>query len=252
MLEFFKWCDSLSSKQAWTLFACITLILFLIPYLGLFIRLIQIIFSGEKAEIVDFSWRIAPSHLIHQNKKNQYYYLSTQDVLFVGCPIILTWTVKGAYRIEISPNFRNLKENSLITVVRPQGNNYTLIAHTFKGKIQANIQIPDQIVKQIKTVNFGGANAFDQPEKKLQTKEFSKNKLKGKILKCSSFISQPRFSLKRIKRLNSNPNRMPFIFQKSAQKQKINFYIAEQKLVKKNFFNPSKYNQVLNPTNQKK
>jgi hypothetical protein len=251
MLEFFKWCATLSSQQAWILFVTVAFLMLLIPFLGFFKRVIVIIFSNEKAEIIDFSWRIAPAHLIHQNEKNQYYYMSQQSVVIVGCPIILSWQVKGAFRIDIDPGFSALKENSLITIIKPSNNTFILTAHTLKGKIQSTIQIADNQVKQIKTSTLGGANAFDQPEKKLLVRKLSKERFKGKNLLKTAFNSSLNTLYHCFKRFETNHKRITYVTQETQLKNNIKTFIGAQKMVKINTFKPSKYNEVLNPTNHK-
>jgi hypothetical protein len=251
MLEFFKWCATLSSQQAWILFVSVAFLMLLIPFLGLFKRVLVILFSNEKAEIIDFSWRIAPAHLIHQNQKKQYYYLSQQSAVIVGCPIILSWQVKGAFRIDIEPGFSALKENSLITIVKPSNNTFVLTAHTLKGKIQRTIQIADTQVKQIKTSTLGGANAFDQPEKKLLSRKLSKEKFKGSNLLKTTFNSSLNTLHHRFKRFKTSQKRSTYVAQETQLKNNIKTFIGAQKMVKFNTFKPSKYNEVLNPTNHK-
>lgn len=251
MLEFFKWCATLSTQHAWILFVSVAFLMLLIPFLGFFKRVLVIIFSNEKAEIIDFSWRIAPAHLIHQNQKKQYYYLSQQGAVIVGCPIILSWHVKGAFRIDIEPGFSALKENSLITIVNPSNNTFVLTAHTLKGKIQSTIEIADTQVKQIKTSTLGGPNAFDQPEKKLVIRKLSKEKFKGiKPLK-TTFNSSLNILHNRFKRFKSNQKRSSYMAPETQLKNNIKTFIGAQKMAKLSAFKPSKYNEVLNPTNHK-
>jgi hypothetical protein len=252
MLEFFKWCATLSSDQAWLLFALVAATMFIVPFLGLFKRIITIVFSKEKTGIVDFSWRIAPAHLIHQTEANKYYYLSQNGAVLVGCPIILSWQVKGAYRIDIDPGFSSLKENSLIAIVKPRNNTFTLTAHTLNGKIQRTIQIADEQVKQIKTSTLGGANAFDQPEKKLLTRKLSKEHFQGKNHLKSNFKTSLNQLVYSLKRFDTQNRRMHYVAQNTARKSAVSAFINDQKMVKINTFKPSKFNQVLQPTNQNK
>lgn len=251
MLEFFKWCATLSNQQAWVLFVSVAFLMLLIPFLGFFKRVLVILFSNEKAEIIDFSWRIAPAHLIHQNEANKYYYLSQNGAVIVGCPIILSWQVKGAFRIDIDPGFSALKENSLITIIKPSNNTFILTAHTLKGKIQSTIQIADNQVKQIKTSTLGGANAFDQPEKKLLVRKLSKERFKGKNLLKTAFNSSLNTLHHRFKRFETSHKRITYMTQETQLKDSIKTFIGAQKMVKINTFKPSKYNEVLNPTNHK-
>ena len=245
MVEVFKWFGTLSPLEGWTLFIGLCSLMAIIPYFGLIKRIVIIYFTNESPEIVDFSWRIAPDYLIHQAKDKEYFYQPNQGYVYIGCPIILTWQVKGAYRIDINPNYTQLKQNSLITVIREKGNIYTLCAYTLKGKIEQKLCIPDELVVRLNTSHLGGSNAFNQPESTVLVKELGKSNYKGRSFTTSHTFSLIKKLVPNYKRMRVVSKRLQLKMEDNPIKNEINSYIRNQKIVKGYNFNPSKYNTTL-------
>lgn len=258
MIAIFEWFASLESYQAWMLFAGVSILMAITPYFSLLKRLTWLFFSREKPQIIDFSWRISPDFLIFEDKEKQLYYQSQSKYVFQGCPIILSWNVKGAYRIDIQPDFKNLKENSLVTIVKPAGNSFTLFVYTLKGKMEKNITISDDQVMRLNTSNLGGANAFMQPVKRIRPSSLSEDlPIKLYVPKYSGFfftkLSRLKGRLLRIDKISTiEPvnKRIQYKSDLNSAKMQLNNYIYKQKIVKGFDFKPSKYNQVLNQNNK--
>lgn len=254
MIAIFEWFASLESYQAWMLFAGVTIIMAITPYFSLLRRLTWLFFSREKPQIIDFSWRISPDFLIFEDKEKQLFYQSQSNYVFQGCPIILSWNVKGAYRIDIQPDFKDLKENSLITIVKPVGNNFTLVIYTLMGKMEKNIAISDEQVMRLNTSNLGGANAFAQPRKRIRPSSLSKDlpiklyipKYTGLIFTKLSRLKGRLLRIDKISNIQINNKRIEY----KSDNIQLNNFIYRQKIVKSFDFKPSKYNQVLNQNNK--
>jgi hypothetical protein len=246
MLELFKWMYSLSPAEAWLIFLLLGLAMAITPYFSLIVRIIRIYVSRETPKIIDFSWRIAPDYLIYENADKQYYYMSNKKVAYQGCPIILSWTVTGAYRIDINPDFTKLTENSLITVIKPDSNTYTLIAYTLKGRLEQKIVIPQELIKQLQTNHLGGSNPFQQPEKKIQVNKTHASRYLGKELITHSIFGTIQSKNRRINTANSRIEYNHLVTEMSVQ---VNSYIRKQKIIAGGKFQPSKYNSVINTNN---
>lgn len=246
MVEVFKWFGTLSPLEGWTLFIGLCAFMAIIPYFGLIKRIVVIYFTNESPKIIDFSWRIAPDYLIYENTDKQYYYMSNKKVAYQGCPIILSWTVTGAYRIDINPDFTKLTENGLITVIKPDSNTYTLIAYTLKGRLEQKIVIPQELIKQLQTNHLGGSNPFQQPEKKIQVNKTHASRYLGKELITHSIFGtiQPKD-----RRINTAISRIEYDHQVTEMSVQVNSYIRKQKIVAGGKFQPSKYNSVINTDN---
>jgi hypothetical protein len=92
----------------------------IVPYMSLILRVFRILFSNEKPEIVDFSWRFIPdTHIADVNGKTYYVIKSELPVLYEGMVIMLNWHVKGAYSIDVSPLGKSLKGNAAHVVITP-------------------------------------------------------------------------------------------------------------------------------------
>jgi len=245
MVEVFKWFGTLSPMEGWATFIGLCLFMALIPYYGLIKRILIIYFTNESPEIIDFSWRIAPDYLIHQAAEKEYYYQPSQGMVYIGCPIILTWQVKGAYRIDINPDYAKLKQNTLITIIREKGNDYTLCAYTLKGKIEQKLSIPDELVVRLNTSHLGGANAFNQPESKVLASKLGKSKFNGRSYTTSHTFSLINKLVPNYKRMRVVSKRLQLKMEENPIKNEINSYIRKQKIVKGYNFNPSKYNKTL-------
>ena len=258
MIAIFEWFASLESYQAWMIFAGVSILMAITPYFSLLKRLTWLFFSREKPQIIDFSWRISPDFLIFEDKEKQLYYQSQSKYVFQGCPIILSWNVKGAYRIDIQPDFKNLKENSLITIVKPTGNSFNLVIYTLKGKMEKSITISDDQVMRLNTSNLGGANAFMQPRKRIRPSSLSEDlPIKLHVPKYSGFIFTKLSRLKgrllridKISTIEPANKRIQYKSDLNSDKMQLNNYIYKQKIVKGFDFQPSKYNQVLNQNNK--
>jgi hypothetical protein len=246
MLELFKWMYSLSPAEAWLIFLLLGLAMAITPYFSLIVRIIRIYVSRETPKIIDFSWRIAPDYLIYENADKQYYYMSNKKVAYQGCPIILSWTVTGAYRIDINPDFTKLTENGLITVIKPDSNTFTLIAYTLKGRLEQKIVIPQELIKQLQTNHLGGSNPFQQPEKKIQVNKTHTSRYLGKELITHSIFGTIQSKNRRINTANS---RIEYNHQVTEMSVQVNSYIRKQKIIAGGKFLPSKYNSVINTNN---
>jgi hypothetical protein len=155
MSDFFKWVASLPEEQAWALFVGICLVMALIPYGKKLKKRLGILFRSEKPKIVDFSWRHSPDHAI-LNVGSKTYYLHANGKAFImeGGAIQLNWNVKGAYQIDILPVAKNVKGNGLTLTASVDQRAFTLVAHTWKGKITRTISFEADLFRTLNTLEW--------------------------------------------------------------------------------------------------
>jgi len=257
MKEFFEWIYELTTAQAWILFGLICIVLSIIPYLNIIFRIFIIFFRNEPSEIIDFSWRLAPDHLLIKKGEVSYYIRSNESqYILEGGKIILNWHVKGAYRIDIIGLGKKLKGNNAYVIARKDNCNYKLVAYTVTGKLERFLIIDPSLIKNLGTFNLSGEEQFKQrqfkdlvfkyPESQYIGQAFSKQSITksneiGQTMK--KFLVGKRISDSLLKpKTNAH-----FGFSKlaSLERIKLNKRLNHQSIVKIFGFNPGKYNQEI-------
>jgi len=236
MIDFFNCLASLSAKEAWILFISIAFCFAIVPYIRTISAILMLIIKREKPEIVDFSWRIAPAQKVAENHGKSLFYLGEKGIVYKALPIRLTWNVKGAYRIDVEPGFRQLKQNNLITLVKPNNNRYRLIAYTLKGKLEASLTLDDKQIVQIQTAHWGGANPFEQPEIRSNNAKLRMNSTWSRVkLKDRWFLHYPAFGdglLAIFKSKNGQMQRNKFLLQTRNNNRKMPIFTMSPSRIK--------------------
>lgn len=261
MISFFEWLYDLNALQAWFLFGLVCLIMAIIPYFHIIKRLLFIYFSNEPTEILDFSWRLAPDHLLVK-KGNIRYYIQSNETQFIleGGKIILNWHVKGAYRIDIIGLGKNLKGNKAYVIARKDKCHYKLVAYTSKGKLEKSLNIDPSLIKKLNTFNISRENQFKQQYFEDRVLRYSETELfvhpysrqdirKAKDLK----LSIPEILVSKLVPNSSLKSKMKVMFGFSegvvSGRMELDNRLKEQTISKMYGFNPNKYNKAINNHN---
>lgn len=163
MIQFFEWIAAQNPNQAWGLFALICAFMAFMPYAKVSFKYLRLLFSNQKTEIVDFSWRVSKDHYLLKSKGMKYYLnASKQNFLLEGGKLLLNWHVTGAYRIDVLPIGKKLKGNSAVIAAKRSQNHFKLIAHTTKGKLEKELVINPDLFRDLGTVNLSREDHFKQ------------------------------------------------------------------------------------------
>ena len=257
MTSFFQWINELTPLQAWSIFGLCCFLLAILPYLHIIKRILIIFLTNESTEIKDFSWRMAPAHLL-VNKNGIKYYIKSDETQFIleGGKIILNWDVKGAYRIDIVGLGKNVKGNSAHVIVRKNKLSYLLIAYTTKGKLYQQLEIDPSLIRNLNTFNISKEVQFNQSNFFHKTFSYASSQYNGleyvkqelpqaketslfltkKILKKNIHSSFLTFKLKKLFGFSNNTN---------SNKNNLEKRIANQSMAKLYKFNPEKYNEAI-------
>lgn len=252
MSDIFKSFSELPPEIGWGIFITIFALMALVPYLGTIGRFLKVIFKNEKAEILDFSWRIAKDHFLTRFKGKSYY-LSAQGKNFVieGGKIILNWNVKGAYRIDLLPIGQKMKGNTAFVIARKDNCDYVLIAHTLKGKLTKTLSIAPENFRQIQTFNISKEDTFKQKKfKNVKTDINTKHIVIGRYKNSKeknykkTFANSFLTDLKRIYVSKKTPV-LNYDYKRMLIKPRKNYYFQKPKFT--TFaFHPKRYNKALN------
>lgn len=262
MTTIFKWIDSLNPLQAWTLFGLVCIFLSIIPYYNTIKRVLIIVFSNEPSDILDFSWRMAPDHLLVK-KGDKKYYIKSHETQFIleGGKLILNWHVRGAYRIDIVGLGKKIKGNSAFVVASKEKCSYTLIAYTIKGKLTKSITIDSTYIKTLNTFNISGGGQFKQQAFQHNNFSYSASNYTGLHFSKNGLRKLRRINLalpfilaKRIISLSvlTKKRNISFGFKKTddARNAALQKRLTNQTIVKTYNFRPGKYNEAINNHNQ--
>jgi hypothetical protein len=262
MIAFFEWIGSLSPWQAWSLLIFLCLVLSIVPYWGRVNRILRIHLRDEKPEIIDFSWRVSPDHLLAFGKEKRYYIRpETTTFLLEGSVIRLNWDVRGAYRIDIPGIGNNITGNSVCVVARKNNRHFTLIAHTPKGKLERSIEIDLTLFRTLKTFNLSRERHFEQPTNEQKVRELSQITFKGRAFSRTTLrpLKQAIRSLPRLLNAsigqwvslhNARYLRLKQVRNQNDRKKELDDRLKSQALVKGFLFKPSRYNQALENLDQ--
>jgi hypothetical protein len=251
MIDFFTWFGSLDPLAAWGIGVLLALILAIIPYFGLIKTYLRIKFSNQTPEIVEFSWRLIPDQLVGKTFDSSLYFSSQgATMLYEGMVILLTWKVIGTYSVDLEPLGTGLKGNSVYVVIKRGNNQFTLIAHTPKGKLSQEIVIRADAIKILKTFNLSKEKHFGQDNDKLETFPISSSKYRGWKYTEMKWRQLPKIFFSRIfyKETRFKPNNSKLVYDSpfKLEKQTIKVFIEGQPLIKTYQFKPGKYNQAIN------
>jgi hypothetical protein len=257
MTSFFQWINELTPSQAWSIFGLCCFLLAILPYLHIIKRVLIIFLTNESTGIMDFSWRMAPSHLLVNNNGIKYY-INSDETQFIleGGKIILNWDVKGAYRIDIVGLGKNVKGNTAHVIVRKNNLSYLLIAYTTKGKLYQQLEIDQSLIRNLNTFNISKEVHFNQSNFIHKTFSYASSEYKGleyvkqKLPKSEGtnlFLTKKM--LKKFipgSMLAFKTNKL-FGFAKNINSEKNNLdkRIANQSMSKLYKFNPEKYNEAI-------
>lgn len=252
IVAFFNWVASLPPQQAWGLFLILCIIMAFVPYAGVTFRYLSVLFQHEKPEILDFSWRLAEDQLLQKNQdKSIYLNASNQGFILEGSKILINWNVKGAYRIDVLPIGKKLKGNTAIIAAHLVSNGFTLVAHTWKGKITQKLVINPALYRQLNTLNLSNEDHFLQSNTQRNTTAFSSaNVLRGKYssnrLSKLPLIKTTQLKQKQ-KRLNYNRQiRFLHAWMDRGIWKKAQSRFFKEHILHASVFHPSRYSDALN------
>jgi len=224
MIDFFKWISNLKPQDAWVLFACVALLLAIMPYFGIIFKAIKVLLVNEKPTIIDFSWRLIPDAKIARSDTGKDYYISGNDgvILYEGMVVLLNWNVKGAFRVDLLPIGKNLTGNTTKIIIRSTQTKFLLVAYTWTGKLTRELVINKGEILKINTFNISRETNFEQPATSLETSNLSESQYMGML-----FFRQSISNLKRVLTLGLK-------------------VLESQNILKSYQFDPASYNEALN------
>lgn len=254
MGTFFQWIATLSPPLVWSMFILLCLLLAVYPFNKQLKTIIINKLAKVTPEIVDFSWRMTSDHFLFYFQDNAYYITSKRnDFLIEGGKILINWDVKGAYRIDIENIGQNLKGNSAWVTVSKEKHVFKLIAFTINGKLEKNIEIDQDLIKSLDTLNLSKDVHFTKKGFNLTTKKLdfslSRNgKLQNKIQTQSLDFNKSKLNVIKVKELFKNKQFIKFGNLKSKRINLVRFEYRQKslKLKKINFFNTKRYTTFLN------
>jgi hypothetical protein len=250
MIEFFQWIASLEPPLAWGLFVILAGIMAVVPFAGRWLKALKIKFANEQAEILDFSWRIIPEIKMSSNYDKQYYITNSESpVLYEGMIVLICWHVTGAYRIDVEPLGRDLKGNNARVVIKKGKNRYLLTAHTWKGKLKRELELPSQPVRTLQTFNISHEDHFGQPHSELATTEIASTRYKGFLFSRFGLQKLKAVLLKRIysgkNRVYAATGRIEYATGLNEEKKATQSFLESQSIIKTYTFKPGAYNRAL-------
>lgn len=254
MGTFFQWIATLSPPLVWSMFIFLCLLMVIYPFHKQLKKIITNKLSKVSPEIIDFSWRLTPEHFLFHFKDSSYYITSKKnDFLIEGGKILINWNVIGAYRIDIENIGQNLKGNSAWVTVSKEKHAFKLIAFTINGKLEENIEIDQELIKSLDTLNLSKDVHFTRKGFNLTTKKLdfslSRNgKLQNKIQTKSLDFNKSNLNLIKVKELFKNKQFVKFGNIKSKRINLVRFQYRQKslKLKKINFFNSNRYTTLIN------
>jgi hypothetical protein len=251
-----EWLSTVNPALLWLIFIIVALIMAIIPFYGKLKKALQTKFSNTTPEIVDFSWRHAPDHLMFKVKDKEYY-LQANGTQFIieGGALILSWDVKGAFQVDISGIGADLKGNSATIRANKQQTHFELVAHTTDGKIRKTLELDPAMFRTLGTFNLSQEGNFVQKKQHLKTEKITQLRWMHGKYKHGIMAPLPKIHTQRAEVSDKRYRFKQLLTQKThlnplkEEKNKINGYIGLQKIVKKYKFNPKKYHAALNAVN---
>ena len=242
MRSFFIWLGSLDLIEGISLFGSVAFILFIMPFFPLLKNILKVIFSSEKAEIKSFNYSISNDHFLTKIDGKEYYLHPTKPGFVLnGGKIILNWKVTGAYRVDLIPIQKKIKGNSAQVIVSKDTTIFQLTAFTLRGRLRAELKLPIEDIKSIKTINISNQNkTLHRSNSKIKTFQFSKVPTKKWIFLSTIF---KKLSLKKIFLLTEFEY---FGFKKYQNRNKLNNYIFNAGKLNLKGYRPSRFNKITN------
>ena len=182
MIEIFQWFGSLGLVEGIFLFTGICVALALVPYYRLLLKLFRFWWKKEKGEIVAFEYDVSVDHKLTDANGYSFYLLPEQQgFLLNGGKLLLTWNVRGAYRVDIDGVGKDLKGNGAWIIVDRRKTNFKLTIHTLKGKKSQMLQLPAGKIIDVKTTAYSDQSDWNYlPSfRNLQTHSFNKGVYNG-------------------------------------------------------------------------
>jgi hypothetical protein len=256
MINFFNWIASLPEQTAWLMFAALAGLMALFPFLGTIWIASKILLRNEKPRILDFSWSFIPSQKYpSDSNRNLYVSPSENPIIYEGMVIMLCWNIEGAFRVDVLPVKKHMKGNVAFVPIRKGSNLFTLVAYTWRGKIQREIVIESTEVRKLNTLNISGETYFGQPIQKLHTQYWRKKSFMGllysrSLLRLNHSIYTKRIDSKPAKPRAIYTNMLEYFPFLKEQKQAVIKRAEDQNLIKTYTFNPKLYNKAIHQFNQ--
>lgn len=253
-----EWVGSLDEGLLWSIFLLCAVIMAIVPFWSKIRKALKIKFSNQKSEILDFSWRLAPDHLLFKFKDKDYYLQSDgKQFILEGGVIILSWNVVGAYQIDIEPVGSNLEGNTAVITAKKSACKFILVAHTPKGKLRSVLEIDESLFRDLKTFNLSKELHYKQSNHDLQTTSLTKSTWMHGKYKPGKMAALPKVNTAalnaKVPRYNylKIRERLLFLNPKIMRKVKLKWYISKQNVVKTYTFHPNKYNEALANSKEK-
>jgi hypothetical protein len=258
MIQFFEWIASLNPQQAWGLFILVCAAMAYAPYAGLSFRWLRLLFSNQKPEILDFSWRVSQDHFLMTSKDKTYYLnAANQNFILEGGKLILNWYVKGAYRIDVLPIGKKLKGNTAVIAARRKQNEYHLIAYTIKGKLEKKLVIDPRLFRELSTLNVSKEEQFNQKVQQRKTISFTTARtLRGRYAR-HQLGSLPHIGTKTLLTTTRRMNYPKQISLMKAWYERLVWKTAQSRYFRANHFHgvafhPNRYNAAMRNTETEK
>ena len=254
MGTFFQWLATLSPSLVWSMFIVLCLLMAVYPFHKQLKTIIINKLAKVSPEILDFSWRLTSDHFLFYFQENAYYITSKKnDFIIEGGKILINWKVNGAYRIDIENVGQNLKGNSAGVTISKQNHTFKLIAYTTSGKLTKNLEIDQNIIRTLDTLNVSNDLHFTKKGFSLNTKKIDFALWKNGILQNNIHTRPLHFNKSqlntiKVKQLFKNKQFVKFGDLKSKRINLVRFeYRQKSRKVKKlNFFNSNRYISFLN------
>ena len=247
-----EWLGSLDEALLWSIFLLCAIIMAIVPFWSKLRKVLKIKFTNQKSEILDFSWRLTPDHLLFKFKDKDYYLQSDgKQFILEGGVIILSWNVVGAYQIDIEPVGSNLKGNTAVITAKKSACKFILVAHTPKGKLRSVLEIDESLFRDLNTFNLSKELHYKQPNQYLQTTSLTKSTWMHGKYKPGKMASLPKVNTATLNAKMPRYNylkmrkRLHFLNPNGISKAKLKLYLSNQQVVKTYTFHPNKYNEAL-------
>ena len=247
MGTFFQWIATLSPPLVWSMFIVLCLLLAVYPFHKQFKTIIINKLSKVSPEIIDFSWRLTSDHFLFYFQENAYYITSKKnDFIIEGGKILINWKVNGAYRIDTENVGQNLKGNTAWVTISKQNHTFKLIAHTTSGKLTKNLEIDQNIIRTLDTLNV--SNDLHFTKKRIDFALWKNGILQNNIQTKPLHFNKSQLNTIKVKQLFKNKQFVKFGDLKYKRINLVRFeYRQKSRKVKKlNFFNSNRYISFLN------
>ena len=253
-----EWVGSLDEALLWSIFLLCAIIMAIVPFWSKIRKALKIKFTNQKSEILDFSWRLAPDHLLFKYKDKDYYLQSDgKQFVLEGGVIILSWHVVGAYQIDIEPVGTNLKGNTAVITAKKSACTFVLVAHTPKGKLRSVLEIDASLFRELKTFNLSKDLHYKQASQVLHTAPLTKSTWMHGKYKPGKMAALPKINTNALNSKVSRYNylkmweRLHFLNPNKISKAKLKLYLSKQKVIKTYTFHPNKYNEAISNSKEK-